>query len=129
MEILLLLQDSIKSSCQIISSEASSRVIEDSYWHKFGPGSGPTENTNSNIGGRLVPIWRAGQGIVPAREMIDGCLNLAVKGGSIDLLSDGRSFPGAEVGVERTGARSLRGDNNRLRVGRPIRLESWEDPF
>jgi hypothetical protein len=95
----------------------------------LGPRSGPTEDTNSNVGGRLVPIWRAGQGIVPAREMVDGCLNPAVKGGSIGLLSDGGSFLSAEVGVDHTGARSLRKDNNRLRVGRPIRLESWEDPF
>lgn len=104
-------------------------MIEDSYWDKLGPRSGPTEDTNSNVGGRLVPIWRAGQGIVPAREMVDGCLNPAVKGGSIGLLSDGGAFLGAEVGVEHAGARSLRKDNNRLRVGRPIRLERWEDPF
>ena len=91
--------------------------------------SGPTEDTSSNIGSHLVPIWRAGQGIVPARGMTGGCLNPAVKGGSIDLLSDDRSFLDAEVGVEHTGARSLRKDNDRLPVGRPIRLESWEDPF
>lgn len=96
----------------------------------MGPRSGLTEDKNSNVDGRLVPIWRAGQGIAPAREMADGCLNPAVKGGgSIDLLSDGGSFLSAEAGVEHTGARSLREDNNRLRVGRPIHLESWEDPF
>jgi hypothetical protein len=92
------------------------------------PCSGPTENTNSNIGGRLVPVWGTEQGIVPAREMVGGYLNL-VKGGSIGLLSDGRSFLGVEVGVERTGARSLRKDSNRVRVGHSTHLESWEDPF
>ena len=61
--------------------------------------------------------------------MIGGCLNPAAKEGSIDFLSDGRSCLGAEVGVEHAGARSLQKDNNRLPVGRPIRLESWEDPF
>jgi hypothetical protein len=95
----------------------------------LGPHSGPTEDTNSNVDGRLGPIWRAGQGVAPAREMAGGCLNPAVKGGSIGLLSDGGSFLSAEVEVEHTGAHSLREDNNRLRVGRPIRLESWEDPF
>jgi hypothetical protein len=92
----------------------------------LGPRSGLTEDKNSNVDGRLVPIWGAGQGIAPAREMPDGCLNPAVKGGSIDLLSDGGSFLSVEAGMEHTAAQE---DNNRLRVGRPIRLESWEDPF
>ena len=61
--------------------------------------------------------------------MVDGCLNLVVKAGSIGLLSDGGSFPSVEVGAEHTGARSLRKDDTRLRVGRPIHLESWEDSF
>jgi hypothetical protein len=56
--------------------------------------------------------------------MASGCLNPAVKGGSISLLSDDGSFLSAEVEVEHTKARSLREDNNRLRVNRPIRLES-----
>jgi hypothetical protein len=61
--------------------------------------------------------------------MVDGDLNPAVNRGSVGLLSDGGSFLSAEVGVEHTEVRSLRKDNNRLWVGPPIHLESWEDPY
>ena len=66
------LQELIKSSRQRISAGASSQVIEDSYCDKLGLHSRLPEDMNSNIGGRSFPIWRAGQGTVPAREKVDG---------------------------------------------------------